>query len=129
MKPSNIIDLQKLCLTKMDHHYKQFIKTQEDFSIKIKTYIDSRTGQNFKYTQIDNSIIYHQDSYKIMFSIINQEWSLYNNELIYKSNDLNEVIYQYNIVTNRLAIVISDYNLDSDIELITNLMEEYKMEE
>ena len=113
----------------MDHHYKQFIKTREDLCTKLKLYINSRTGQHFEYTLVDFSIIYCHSNYKIMFSLINQEWSLYSNEFIYKSLDLNEVIYQYNVITNRLAIVLSNYNADQDIEIITNLLKEYKMED
>jgi hypothetical protein len=162
LKSNDIIDFQKICLIKMDHHYKQFIKIQEDFNNKIKMYINLKTGQNFEYIISDNSIIYYQGieksglgfdssklqgiynpglgftnvklpqeqgTYKIMFSIINHEWFLYDNKLIFKSADINEVIYQYNILTNRLAIVLSDYNVDNDIEMITNLINEYKIED
>ena len=160
LKSNDIIDFQKICLIKMDHHYKQFIKIQEDFSNKIKMYINLKTGQNFEYTIIENSIIYNpglgftnvklqqeqgiynpglgftnvklpqeQGIYKIMFSIINQEWFLYDNKLIFKSADINEVIYQYNILTDRLAIVLSDYNVDNDIEMIINSINEYKLED
>jgi len=113
---NNISIIQNKLLEKISNIHKKYI----DFFFN---YILIKTRDNFNIMEYNNQYyIFNYDNNKIVFNLEYNYWLLIkDNKIKYESNILDEIIYNYLYINNKLSIQLHCQSMDPDTEMLNNI--------
>ena len=111
----DIIKLQNDTLYNIRHYQNVFITT-------FNKIINDKTGEIFIPSIENNYYIFTNNNYKIVLYQCNENWYIFNNNcIIYENTNLLELLNNYLLITNRLAVCIYfDNNMDFEMDDLNN---------
>jgi hypothetical protein len=116
MNNNDILTVQNELLYKLNNIHKKYIDIFLD-------YIIIKTRNNFNIMEYNNQYyILYYNNYKFVFDLQNNSWLLVqDNKLLYESKLIDEIIYNYLYVTNKLSICLHQQSMDPDTEILNNI--------
>jgi hypothetical protein len=109
-----LLKLQLNLLNKIQNYKNKFID-------KFITIIYIKTGERFNFTIDNDNFIFYNNSYKIIHN--NNIWFLYHKDnILIESINLNDIIYKYLLLNNKLSLCLYKENIDNQMEELTNLI-------
>ena len=116
MNNNEFLIIQNELLYKINNIHKKYIDIFLD-------YINIKTRDNFNIIEYNNQYyILNYNNYKIVFNLQYNYWLLVqDNNTLYESKFIDEIIYNYLYTTNKLSICLHSQSMDPDTEILNNI--------
>ena len=111
-----LLDVQTLLLQDINNIHRKYIDTFLD-------YINFKSRDYFNIMEYNNEYyIFIYNSYKIVFSLLHNNWLLIqDNKILCESKLIDDILYNYLYITNKLSICLHVQSMDPDTEILNKI--------